>query len=1339
MGPGDLVAARFLIESVAGTGAMGTVFRARDLQAGSAADAGSEAGTTHVALKVLRPDRRPGLDGARRFLLEARVVSGLDHPGIIRHVADGQTEAGEPFLAMEWLEGEDLSRRLSRQPLNARESVQVALQVARALGSAHGRGIVHRDIKPSNLWLVGGDVGRVKVLDFGIARAPGELAAGLSLHSTRTGMMIGTPAHMAPEQARGSRTIDARADVFALGTVLFECLTGRAAFSAGGHLYAMLAKILFEDPPALSELRPDLPAGLGALVAQLLAKDPARRPADGLATAEALEALLPLDGPPPSRGEARPAALTRGEQRLVCVVLAAGTDNGAGPPAHDDDTQTADTLPEQALDATLPRQTARLGPNLSSDDHRRARAAIDPFGARLERLLDGSLVALLYGAGNARDQAMRAARCALALRQVLPDARVVLSTGLAVVARSVPVGEVIDRAASVLERTRTLAGEAALAIRLDDVTAGLLASHYAIASDAGGSRLADDRPAEQTRTLLGRPTRCVGREAELAMLEALYASCLAEPAARVALITAPSGVGKSRLRHELVNGLLRRAAGTPEVLVGRGDPMSVGSPLGLLAQGLRRACGILGGEPPAAQQAKLTQRLQALPALAEPRRVAEFLGELAGVPFPDVASVQLRAARNDAQLMGEQMLRAFEEWLAAECACHPVVLVLEDLQWGDAGTVRFVDSALKALADRPLLVIGVGRPEVLEQFPDLWSQRELTRIPLGGLSTRASGRLVRDVLGERVSEAELARMVALAGGNAFYLEELVRTVAEGGGALLPATVVAMMQARLESLDPEARRLLRAASVFGQAFWTGGVAALLGAEGRESAAALLVELAGRELLTPRRQTRFAGEEEHVFRHDLVREAAYGTLTEADRALGHRVAGAWLESVGEPDHVVLAEHFERGGDHARAAAGYVRATLDALAASDLDAALVCSGRALRGGAEGELRGTACVLRAEALRWRAAYPEALQHAREAMTLLPVGSDRWCQAADEAAHAANTLSDMPSLRQAAQHLAEQACAPLTPAKAVALASVVIRLNSVAEYVLASELVDRLDSYEGDDPAVLAWIHNARGNRARYRGDVGALLSYSMAAEQAFRQAGDRRSALVAQSGAAYAYNLLGAYTEAVTTFRAVIRACEELGVVDLVAVQQHNLGLALARSGQFTEAIAIETRALEECVRLGNRRLEGCCRVYRSLIRTLAGELDAAEADALAALDLSRSTPPIRVQALAQLGGIHLQRQQHRQALALARDSVKTFEELGGTDEGEGLARLTYAEALHAAGEMEAAREAIRTARHRLQAAAARIADPGWRQCFLDNIPENRRTLELARRWLAEGDDGA
>ncbi len=365
MKPGDRIAGRFEVERLAGSGGMGAVYCARDLSTGE-----------RVALKLLHDDARDD----DRFALEAQLLASLQHPGVVRHIAHGRSPDGPRFLAMEWLEGEDLASRLRRAGLTVDESVAVLVGVASSLAAAHERGIVHRDIKPSNIFLVDHRVDRCKLLDFGVARPEHNARA-----ATQTGQLVGTIGYMAPEQVRSARAADSRADVFSLGCVLFECLTGEPAFS-GDHPIAILAKILVEDAPRLGELRAHLKP-LEELVARMLSKDPARRPADAAAVLAELAAVKTVETQGRAPAVAPRSTLTASERRLLCVVL-----------TH---AQVA--------------QPVGNAPTLRGDEHglpEQLAAAVRPLGGKLEHLADGSLLITLHGQGAAIDQAARAARCA---------------------------------------------------------------------------------------------------------------------------------------------------------------------------------------------------------------------------------------------------------------------------------------------------------------------------------------------------------------------------------------------------------------------------------------------------------------------------------------------------------------------------------------------------------------------------------------------------------------------------------------------------------------------------------------------------------------------------------------------------------------------------------------------------------------------------------------------------------------------------------------------------------------------------------------------------------------
>jgi eukaryotic-like serine/threonine-protein kinase len=635
------------------------------------------------------------------------------------------------------------------------------------------------------------------------------------------------------------------------------------------------------------------------------------------------------------------------------------------------------------------------------------------------------------------------------------------------------------------------------------------------------------------------------------------------------------------------------------------------------------------------------------------------------------------------------------------------------------------------------MVLALARPEVFEVFPHLWAGRPVQTIELGELGKKACERLVRLVLGDRVKAEVVGEIVDRAGGNPFYLEEMIRAVAEGRGDRLPPTVLAMVQARLDRLDPDARRVLRAASIFGQVFWAGGVAALIGAEALRSLrhGEQLAELTKREVIVPRPPSILPGDREYAFRNAPVRDAFYASFTDEDRALGHRLAGAWLESAGKTDAFVLAEHFHQGGEPARALGFYLEAAEQALEGNDFAAALDRAARGLASGADGEVQGALFVVQAEAHRWLGNNVEAEAAGARALGLLERGSVRWLKAlADLATVRAKMGLHDPVLALCRELQAEDpAYAPGSYATAAARVAIQLLHTGhldVADAVLAQAEAAAAGAGPDPDPAMAASIYQARAIRAMFRGDVGAFLGFMIAAAEHFERAGDLRSAGTQRANQAYAYIELGAYPAAEQWLRHVLATAERMGLRDLAAGARHNLGIALARTGALDEARAEETAAVRASVAQRNRRLESGCRTYLAIILLLSGDLAGAEREARAAAEILTVAPPMRAHAFATLSEALLRKGRPAEALAAAEEAMKLIHAVSGVEEGELSVRLAYVEALIASG--KDARGALAIAADRLRQRAAPISDPAWRSSLLTQVPENARILELSQLWL-------
>jgi tetratricopeptide (TPR) repeat protein len=1297
MKPGIVIAGRFVLDRQAGAGGMGTVYRATDRLDGSI-----------VALKILR-SRQP-LD-EERFAREAAILADLSHPGIVRYVAHGITPEGDHWLAMEWVEGEDLSVRLLRAPLDGSACVALVRRVTIVLAFAHARGLVHRDIKPSNILLAGNDVDRIKLVDFGIARPAREIR-----HLTQTGMLLGTPGYMAPELLQGKPIYDPRTDLFSLGCVFFECLTGEPAFE-GTHPMAVLAKLLLQETPRVRERCPDVPQALDDLVARMMAKDPEQRPASAEEVGEELSRVHEGAGwGPASRrsprtmgdaateairvpavtGEVSSESLTMSEKRFVSVVL-------AGDPRADE---------------------SRPGPRLPMDDLRKA---IAPLGGQINLLCGDSFIATSWGPGSAVDRADQAAQCALILRANLPGVPICIVSGRGLVSARAVDGTVLDRGVRALQLARP--GP----IGLDEATAGMLNGRFNLERAEDGHYLRGDGSALDSRPLLlGKVTPCVGRTRELATLEVVFAGCAAERVASPVLVVGAAGAGKSRLGRELLEKI-RKGEVAAMVLTGRAPSLGAGSPFGMIADAIRKTAGIQEVDPIDLRRRKLVARLGARLDGLVLHRATAFLGELIGTPFPDDHDPALRAARENPLLMGDSMFAAWDAWLTTECAAQPVLLVLEDLQWGDAATVKLIDATLRNCRDLPLMVLALARPEVATQFPGLWSEREVQTIKLGPLSRRAAEQLVHEALGPQATAVAVARIVERADGNPFYLEELVRAVAAGRDDVFPDSVLGTVEARLDAEGSEAKRVLRAASVFGERFSKAGLAALLGGERHaDEAGGWLTTLAARELVGPSSIAPGSADPQYAFRHAIVREAAYATLTEEDRVLGHRLAGEWLERTGYADAATVAEHFVRGSEPGRAIRWYVRAAEQALEANDLAAAIARARAGAECGAAGPGLGELRLIEAEASLWRGDPALAEERAVEATRLLMTGSIAWYRAIRQLSVAAGKQGAFARVEAWAAPAATQT--PLPGAEGARIAClaccatdlVFAGLTAAADRLVA-ELAQALASPAQYAPQVVATLEQLRGVRGAYAGDFGACIAGFEAALAAHERAGDSRDACAVRANLGVAYIELGDYAGAEEMLRAASAVADRMGLTDVGLSVLQNLGHVLAYRSHLPEARRVELRALEGFRALGDPRMEGVARMYLAEIAYFSSDFDVAEEESRAAVASLEVAPPLRAAALAVLARVLLGLRRTDEALTTARDAYQILESLGGIEEGESLVRLVHAEALAESGDHAAASSALAGARERLLARADRISDATWRARFLEGVRDNARTLAL------------
>ncbi|MCH7565928.1 MAG: protein kinase, partial [Gemmatimonadetes bacterium] len=368
---GETVLQYEILEKLGG-GGMGVVYKARD----------SRLGRT-VALKFLSTHLLSVPEAKKRFLVEAQAAASLDHPNLCTIHEIGETEDGCMFIAMAYYEGETLQRRIGRGRISVEDALEITAQTSRGLARAAERGIIHRDIKPANLMLTAD--GTLKIVDFGLAKmADGEL--------TQTGSRMGTVSYMSPEQTQGD-TVDQRTDVWSVGVVLYEMLSGKRPFR-GGTDQAVIHSILSETPTAIDELVPSLSPGVTALVERALRKDPARRYPDAASLLRDLERLI---ADPESLGplDSTPSLPADGERRLI-TVLACGISGFE---------TLLDTLEAEAVDQELAQLRARM------------QGVVEDYGGVLNEFSEDQMIALFGVPVAHEDDALRAVRAALEIHE----------------------------------------------------------------------------------------------------------------------------------------------------------------------------------------------------------------------------------------------------------------------------------------------------------------------------------------------------------------------------------------------------------------------------------------------------------------------------------------------------------------------------------------------------------------------------------------------------------------------------------------------------------------------------------------------------------------------------------------------------------------------------------------------------------------------------------------------------------------------------------------------------------------------------------------------------------
>jgi hypothetical protein len=654
-------------------------------------------------------------------------------------------------------------------------------------------------------------------------------------------------------------------------------------------------------------------------------------------------------------------------------------------------------------------------------------------------------------------------------------------------------------------------------------------------------------------------------------------------------------------------------------------------------------------------------------------------------------------------------------------------------------TVQLLDEALRELAELPLFVLALARPEAREQFPSFWASSTVQVLPLQVLTRRACEQLVQEVLqrslGQAPSSETVGRVVAQAAGHPLYLEELIRAVAERRHDTLPETVLAMLMARLSQLDAEARHVLRAASVFGETFTRGGLTALLHDEqctvDLDTTLAMLVRA---EFIEPQREGRGTPQARFKFRHALVRDAAYSLFTEDNRIISHRLACAYLEQMGGANPAVLAEHAYQGKALDLAARFYIEAGQRALSSFDLEAAERHARHAIECGVRGEQLGAVRAIQAWLANFRLDLQTGHTYALQALEILKPGSFWWTKTAEIGFFSFFMLSRLEPADHLIRAFLESEPDPDTRLAYLDSGAVLaIFLCTAGARRACNRLIDRLSQLAAEvDVRDRGYLINAMAWRTLHlEPEPYRALEEARSAAALFRESGNRQRLVEALFRQGTALTDLGAWANGEEVLRDAWKLALDNGAPFYATVIHLQLGINLA--GQANAAKHEEARWISDAYRdqpqLGPA-VQGASNKILADVSIAVGDHATAETAVRAALKGFASLLPYRLRVVPTAVRLFLEQGRVTEARQLAEEALAQLDEQGGLGACDVPTRLAAAEARLADGDLEGAQNALRSALEQLLLRAGKIEDAAMREGYLA-LHHHRQVMDLASKY--------
>jgi serine/threonine protein kinase/tetratricopeptide (TPR) repeat protein len=1191
-----------IVEEI-GKGGMATVYRARQ-----------QSVDRDVAIKVIKGNIKDDHDAIQRFQREARVIARLEHPHILPiYDFDGTHEP--PYIVMRYLDGGTLKDVMKQGLLPLSEVAYLIQQVASALDYAHRQGIVHRDIKPSNILI--DREGNAFVSDLGIARITGG-GDGQRKGITMSGAIIGTPEYMSPEQAMGLPDIDSKADIYSLGVMLFEMLTGQLPYTADTTM-GILLKHIQSPVPSVREKNADLPETIDEILERALAKEPEGRYASA---GEIARDLVHMSG---STMTVAPVRLRAAAAESV-VLRSQELFHKTQEKDSDVSTGSRETPSEQQRQVTVV--------HINVADFEEILMETDPEDASktLNRLLDQMQTLIESRGGFLRERTATALQALWGINEVHEDdpenainaALAVRDMAQRLTAKWLEKGEAmpiqigIDTGAVLIQAaqgsTTTSGQPITFVTRIERAApAGeILMSHDTFRHVIGIYDVRQETPVRvrgrsepievyvvlrarprafrlQTRGVEGIDTKMIGRDGELKLLQDALMLCIEDSETQMVTVTAEAGVGKSRLLFEFTRWIDVIDV-TVTFFEGRATQQTTNLPYSLIRSVFSFRFEILDSDTPEVMRDKFTRGIMGFMG-DNTSDEAAFIGQLVGFDFSEHPAV--KPVLSSADAFQRQALEHLNAFFRSITRNGPAIIELEDIHWADTYSLDLISHLVSENRELPLMVICMARPELHEKRSGWGEGQDFHhRIDLKPLSKLDTRRLVREVL-QKVDDipAEIRDLIVeRADGNPFYIEELVKILIEDGVIVkgetedanwrvlperladlrVPPTLTGVLQARLDTLEPAARLLLGRAAVVGRIFWVSAVEALESADGFhiERQERILEDLRRREMIYLREKSDFGGTQEYVIKHAILRDVIYESLLKRQQRSYHAAAAEWLlrASAERADEYtgLIAEHYEKAGEFVKSA-GYL---------------LTSAEKAYR---------------------VAAYPEARTSLTHVLAILPETGDADAQRLQlQASLLLSEIHDAGGYYNDALALLEPA---LVAARALQDTQLIARTLGLLgrlvglrqgqfaageTYLLEAEALARAI---GDD-RILMFVLRQLGNIYLASDDkyADSLIPLNEALTVA-RSRGDEFAMTTILNSIGNAYTVLRQHPQAFAAYEEAIQIAHRIGDLRTIAFATGNIGNCYADAKDYEKALAYyqEAHALSQKIGLNTTTTQG------------------------------------------------------------------------------------------------------------------------------------------------------